>query len=101
MTITISNYTFEGPYVDTYSLKNQSGVYVILSKDTSGKYDILDVGESAKVKERVESHDRKQCWLRNSNSGGLSYAAYYTTEATQMRIEQTIRNQYNPPCGKE
>lgn len=101
MTITISNYTFEGSFSTSGSLKNQSGVYVILTPTSNNNYKILDVGESAKVKERVENHDREGCWKRHANSGGIYYAAHYPTEAQRMKIEKIIRDQYTPPCGKK
>lgn len=102
MTITIGKYTFEGAFTSTANLRDRSGVYAILCKK-DGKYYIKDVGESAKVKERVENHDRKNCWERNC-SGILTYSAKYTPNIQQegrKEIEKEIRDQYNPPCGKE
>jgi hypothetical protein len=100
MSIAISGYDFEGPFVTTASLKDQSGVYAILSKASNGTYDLLDVGESAKVKERVESHDRVSCWRRHANSSGVSYSAYYADSTSRMNLEKKVREQYDPPCGK-
>ena len=101
MTITIGKYSFDGPYSSTDSLEDKSGVYVILSRREK-KYYLLDVGELAKVKERVETHDRKDCWKENCKET-LTYAVYYTPNLQQpggMKIEQEIRDQYDPPCGK-
>jgi len=103
MSITIGKYEFEGPYPDTASLQDRSGVYAILDHEEGGHYGLLDVGESANVKTRVETHDRKDCWNRNKKRT-LYYAVYYTLNLQQpgrMEIEQEIRGQYKPPCGKE
>jgi len=59
--INIGNYSFEGPYSNVGYLQNRSGVYVILSASNH----VVDVGESATVKDRIENHDRKFCWQRH------------------------------------
>ena len=99
MTINIGNHTFEGPFTDTTSLKNQSGVYVVLTRgNQADSWTVVDVGEAEKVRNRVETHDRKDCWKRN-NKGTLAVAAYYCTAAQRMRIEAELRKQYKPACG--
>jgi len=102
MSITLAGYEFNGPYSSAGTLKDQSGVYAILAATTSNRYKVLDVGESHEVKTRVENHDRKDCWNRNSNPGGLSYAVRYTPglqQAGRREIEKAVREKYTPPCG--
>jgi len=94
-------YNFEGPYDDTDDLQDRSGVYVIVCEENSENIPI-DVGESSKVKSRIESHDRKECWIQNCE-GDLVVYVYYTpnqTKKSRMEIEQDIREKYNFPCGK-
>ena len=101
-TIRIGRYTFEGPYYTTGMLEDRAGVYAIHC-ERDGKYYLIDVGESATVKSRVESHDRKTCWSRNCGET-ITYAAYYTPNTQQpgrRAIEQEIRNQFKPPCGEQ
>ena len=103
MSITIGAYTFDGPYTNTDQLEDKSGVYAILCKSSDGEYSVVDVGESATVKSRIDSHDRKDCWTRNC-SGTLTVSVLYTPNKQQtgrMEIEQELRDQYNPPCGKQ
>ena len=100
MTITIGKNNFEGPYSSTYAIEDRSGVYAILCLDSNGKYSLIDVGESATVKTRLDSHDRKDCWTRKCSTP--NYAVYYTPHlqsAGRVAIEQEIRNQFKPPCG--
>ena len=102
MSIRIGRYTFEGSYTSTTKLEDRSGVYAILCQK-EGNNHVVDVGESATVKSRVDSHDRKDCWKRNCN-GTLAVAVYYTPNLQQpgrMAIEQELRQQYDPPCGKQ
>lgn len=102
MSITIAGYSFEGSYSSADSLEDRSGVYAILCKKDNGNYSLVDVGESATVKTRVETHERKSCWNKNCNSS-LTVAVLYTPHLQQpgrIGIEQKIRNQYNPQCGE-
>lgn len=89
--------------MSTDSLKDRSGVYTIECK-REGKYYTIDAGESHGVKSRVENHDRKDCWKKYCKNGTITYTAYYTPnlqQAGRKKIEQEIRSEYNPDCGKE
>ncbi len=100
MSIKIGKYTFEGPYTSTDSLEDKSGVYVILC-DANSNYTLIDCGESATVKSRVEDHDRADCWNQNCSTT-LKVAVFYTPKlqsAGRVIIEQEIRSAYNCPCG--
>jgi hypothetical protein len=102
LSINIGQWTFEGPYVNTSNLLDRSGVYVILCLRADQKYYVIDVGESAQVKTRVENHGRKDCWERNC-PGKLYVAVLYTPNLQQpgrADIEQKIRQQYSAPCGE-
>ncbi len=101
-TITLAGYQFSGPYRTTSSLEDRSGVYAILTPTTANNYKVVDVGESAQIKSRVENHDRRACWLRNANPGGIYYAVRYTPGMQQpgrKAIEKKVRDTYKPPCG--
>lgn len=101
MSIQICGYTFEGPYMSTADLQNQPGVYVILDKHTDDGWYVIDVGESNEIKNRVESHDRANCWQRN-RKGVLGVAVKYTlgwTSQQRRNLESQIREAYSPVCG--
>jgi len=102
MTINIGKYTFNGPFSDSSKLSPNSGVYAIHCK-RNDKYYLIDVGESHDVKDRVEKHDRKACWTKECKDT-LTYSEFLTPNKQQSgrkKIEKEIRDQYNPPCGKE
>lgn len=96
------SYTFEGAYENVNSLTDHSGVYLVVCVSDNNEYSPIDVGESATVKKnRVETHDRKDCWERNCNTK-LKYAVKYTPNKQQSgrkEIEQDIQCNYNFPCG--
>lgn len=101
MSLKIAGYEFAGPFSDVAWLEDRSGVYAVLDL-RGGEYYVVDVGESATVRTRVATHDRRPCWNRNVR-GELRYAAHYTPYSQQpgrMAIEQEIRRQFNPPCGQ-
>src|SRR5690606_13352760 len=99
MSITIGNYSFEGPFGNIADLRNNSGVYAILSRRTNAdRYTVIDIGEAGWVRDRVANHDRRDQWGRN-NHGTLAVAALYCDEAARMRIERELRAQFTPVCG--
>jgi hypothetical protein len=103
MTLTVkttkNEYAFEGPYKAVSSLSKKSGVYLISTVASSGKHDVIDVGESADVNDRVAHHDRSLEWQRHKQSG-LYYSAYYCNESSRMSVETELRAYFKPPCGK-
>lgn len=100
MSIIIGGYKFEGPYTSAYNLNNESGVYCVLKRSFSNisAYNIIDVGESADIANRVHNHNRKVCWIRYQYS---HYAVYYCTPTMRKKIEKEIRDRYDPPCGSQ
>ena len=94
MSLTIVGRNFQGPFSSTSSLEDKSGVYVIVTRrNSSEKYTIVDVGESATVKTRVANHDRSNCWSRN-NLDKLAVSVCYTPNLGQpgrKELEQEIR----------
>ena len=57
MAIKKGQYRFDGPYPAVDFLRHQSGVYAILDV-RSGQTVVVDIGESAQVKSRIQHHDR-------------------------------------------
>jgi len=100
LTIKIGGYDFEGPFLSTDRLEERPGVYAVICPE-EGWFAILDVGEAADVKARLESDEAEECW-REKSSGAYMFSVYYTGELGQERrqdIEMSLRKQYRPPCG--
>lgn len=103
--IKIDEYEFEGLYDSTDELKNEAGIYIIACSDGK-QFKVIDVGESDKIKNRIDTHDRKDCWKRNCKSGNIEFGVLYTPdmrEEERIKIEMGIRNspKRDVPCGKE
>lgn len=102
MGIKIDKYTFSGPYTSTSRLKDKAGIYAVHCY-YKNEYKLIDIGESARVRTRVENHDRINCWQRHCQ-GEFAVSVYYTPHWTQMgrmEFQQKIRKKYKPPCGKK
>ena len=97
MTAHLFGYTFEGLYTSTSLIKNISGVYVIADCTSHGN-SLLDVGESGTLKDRLDSHDRAECWERH-RKGTLKVAVFYANELTRRNIADDIRSKGRPTCG--
>lgn len=98
MAIQIGNYNFDGPHTTTATIMSWSGVYVILGGSGDGLWNIVDIGESGNVRERLDNHDRADQWRRQGHRV-LAAAVIYVHEADRMVIERELRVQHNPPCG--
>ena len=99
--IPIEGYDFEGPFDSCNLVNDVAGVYVILCL-TGRDYTVMDIGESTKLYTRLSSHDRDGCW-RSHCSGELFVAVLYTqgrSDLERRKIEEELRDQFTPPCGK-
>lgn len=92
-------YVFNGPFAIAEGLVAKSGVYLISTKAPSGRHTVLGLGESENVNQRVNNHDRAQCW-RQHIENGLFCSALYCDENTRMSVQSELRAFFNPPCGE-
>ena len=100
MSIQIGSYTFEGPIGTPESLRNNSGVYAVLTRRLSTEpYTVIDIGESGGIRDRVVNHDRSAERARANQGNGIYFAAYYCNERDRGRIESELRTAYRPVCG--
>lgn len=103
----ICDVDFEGPYsIDTTEIPaNRAAVYVIIC-ELSGRYPVMDVGESGEVGVRIADHDRRPCWRKNCTGDLSVYLRYmpssagYTAE-DRRELERKIRKEHLVPCGKQ
>jgi hypothetical protein len=101
MAITIGGYNFEGPFTSLDDSRDDSGVFAVVC-DREGKKYLLDIGESATVREDIKNHKRMQSWIRDCPET-LLYAVHYTPRLQQsgrVVIEGNIRTQYGL-CAKD
>jgi hypothetical protein len=97
MAIRLGKHSFTGPFESAEKIKDRSGVYAIVCK-VDNEYFLFDVGESLKLRTKIENHYKNECWTKNSN-GQLTFYAHYTpflSQRSRMRIEQEIRELFHP-----
>jgi len=97
MTMYILNHLFQGHFDSTRFVRNLSGVHAIIDCRSDAKY-LIDVGESGNLQERLNSHEREQCWKRHC-LGPFKVAVLYANRARRKMIADDIRARLNPPCG--
>jgi hypothetical protein len=98
VTLGTKSYDFEGPFDDSALLENQSGIYLVTTRKSDGKYRVIDVGESVTIKDRLASHDRKDQWATYKKEG-LHFLVHYCDETTRMSLGKGLREYFKPPCG--
>ncbi|HEY5499832.1 MAG TPA: hypothetical protein VIK20_05555 [Bacteroidales bacterium] len=99
MAIKLGKYSFTGPIASIDKLKDRAGVYAIVCKVES-EYFLLDVGESSKLRTRIENNEKKDCWNKNCN-GQLTIFVHYAPFLKQqgrILIEQELRDLFHPGC---
>lgn len=98
MSITRWGYEFDVALGDAGVLESRAGVYVIFC-DTGDSWGVLDVGESEDVVDRINNHDRRDCWFLNC-SGTVRYSATYISDPEERHdLENRIRSHENVICG--
>ncbi len=99
MAIKLGKYSFTGPIASIDKVKDKSGIYAIICK-VYREYFLIDIGESSKLRTRIENHDKKDCWTKNCN-GKLTIYVHYTLflkEPGRILIEQALRELFHPDC---
>lgn len=101
MSVKIGRYAFEGIFDNIDAIDNKSGVYAVYSIKGK-KATLIDVGESAKVHDRLKNHTRKDCWAKVNPDGKWGFAIHFTYglhKAGRLHVEQEIRRNHNLACG--
>ncbi len=102
MAIKLGKHSFIGPIESIDRLRDRSGVYAIVCK-VGSEYFLIDVGESSKLRTRIENHGNKDCCIKNCN-GQLTIYVHYTPFLKQqgrLLIEQELRELFHPDCKRE
>lgn len=85
-----------------------SGVYCVYAAtyhseaDTVSLRELLYVGESSNVKDRLATHERLQDWKRRLRAGEtLCYAVATVNECDREHAEAAVIYRHKPPCNVE
>ncbi len=104
MAYQLDGYSFEGAWQSTGPINDASGVYIIHVR-IGDNWTLVDCGESATVRSRLDNHDRADCWRRKTPQGGsIWYSVHYTPgmqQAGRIAIEKDIRSKHSGLCGDQ
>jgi len=102
MSVKIGSYSFGGYYSSPSDFEEKAGIYAVFCRNYE-KDVLIDIGESDDIRLRVENNEKSSCWRRTCASA-LGYVVLYTPdldEQGRIKIEEEIRDQYNPVCGRK
>lgn len=90
----VLGHDFVGPYPLTVTdFNNVAGIYLITTSDGN----VVDVGETDNLKERIPNHERESCWNRNS---GINLWFHFDNNRDQRLLkEKMLRTNFSPVCG--
>jgi hypothetical protein len=94
-------YKLEGPYTKPEYVPNYPGIYVVECV-VDDDWFVLDVGQTKKVREKLQDNERLEYWSRHCPKGQIQYAMIDThnlPEGERIRIEHFIKQQAKPVCG--
>ena len=94
----LGSHQFDGPHTHPGALPGQSGVYII-TRLANGIHQIIDVGESGNIAERIPGHERMSQWERVSGNA-FHVWTLLANQTNRMLIEKAHRLSYNPICGE-
>jgi len=101
----IGGYQFACYRLSEAQFINIAAVYVIIGVKPDKGWDVLDVGQSGELGERMQDHPRREEWFQEWPNGNIWVCILPTpssryTEQDRTEIEGRIRQRYSPPCGK-
>jgi hypothetical protein len=102
MAVTLADHTFEGPFLSTNPIREETGIYIVLGAGEDGQFKLTDAGESDNVRQTVDNHSRRSCWDQFGFTK-LAIGVCYTpgkNEAERREVEGRIRSEFDPPCGR-
>lgn len=92
-TVTYGGYIFNGPFSIDGSFREVAGIYLI----TNSNGNIVDVGETDNLKNRIPNHERRSCWARNN--GIKLYFHHENNQEQRLAKEKLLRAKSDPACG--
>jgi hypothetical protein len=102
MTIKLGKYSFTGPFESIDKIKDRAGIYAIV-EEVDNEYFLMDVGESLKLRTRIENHYKRDSWINNCNGKLTIYSRYtpFLNQQGRIRIEEELRELFHPDFKME
>ena len=76
MTIKVSDYAFDGPFLTRALIQDKPGVYLVICRTEAGDQ-FIDCGEASQVRNEILDHERMSNWEHNC-AGSVLIAVMYT-----------------------
>lgn len=99
MIILCNGYDFDGPFTDLGRLRNEPGVFLVLTATSDGDWTFIEAQESDNVRQSVALADTSE-W-NQKNRGLIGIAVHYNDNGADSRraIKQAVQNRMDPRLG--
>lgn len=88
MSVFIGSYEFEGPKVSWQGVKEEAGVYAIMSF-ANHEFELVDVDEADDLQKELLNPKKHDYWQRKSN-GMLTISVFYHPKASRGRRQEIV-----------
>lgn len=102
MSIKLGKYSFTGPVKSIDKIKDRAGIYAIVCY-IDNEYFLIDVGESSKLRTRIENHNKQDCWAEHCNRQLMIFVHYtpFVKQSGRIHIEQELSELFHPDCAMD
>ena len=88
MSFLIGRYEFEGPLVNWRGVKNQAGIYAIMSYSNQA-FELVELAEADDLQEALLDHENQDHW-QSKSLGMLTFSVFYHDRASKGRREEIV-----------
>lgn len=88
MSFLIGRYEFEGPLINWRGIKNEGGIYAVMSF-ANHEYELVDMAQSDDLQSEFINESKLKYWQEKSK-GMLTYSVHYHPRASRGRREEIV-----------
>lgn len=102
--LNIGGYPFACVGLADADFREVAAIYAVICVSEDHSWTVLDVGQSGELRQRIDAHDRMQCWEEKCASKNIwvcihrMLSSQYTKEE-RLKLENYLRQNLNPLCG--
>ncbi len=84
-------------------IPDESGIYCVYESSDNGiLHRLLYIGESENIRNRIASHERKDDWIQELETGKILRFSYTLIDKNnRVRVEAAYINKHKPPTNSE
>lgn len=88
MSLLIGKYEFEGPLVNRKGIKEEPGIYAVLSFSNQD-YELVEMGESGNLQSSLVDQEKLEYW-QSKSIGMLTFSVHYSPRLQQTKRKEVV-----------